>query len=265
MFQKACNAMLSTVIPAVITWRQQRGTVDWAIGAGMFVNPDGWFITAGHILDRLYKLSEMVKIKPPRRNRKSTHITHYIFLFGPHTPGNGRITAHVEPQIDLGIGKLDGLKPPSNYVFPRFRVTPEIDQGELLCRAGYPFVNNFQPRWTQDKGFEFSNLFPVPMFVNEALVSRFLHVRQAGEAGDKNVGIWIETSSPGLGGQSGGPLVDVNGCICGIQINTAHYPLGFKGKGSNQVLHVGRAVHSRTVRAVLEKHNIDYREGGTNG
>ena len=47
----------------------------------------------------------------------------------------------------------------------------------------------------------------------------------------------------------------------GIQVNTHHYPLGFKGKGRNQVLHVGRAVHSKTVRELLDEKNIPYSPG----
>ena len=31
---------------------------------------------------------------------------------------------------------------------------------------------------------------------------------------------WMETSSPGLGGPSGGPVVDEYGLVCGIQVNT---------------------------------------------
>lgn len=251
MFQRTCKSLLSTVFPVVIAWRLQRGRVEWGIGAGMFVNPDGWFITAGHILGQFRALVEAVKINESKHKRKSNDVTHYVFMFGQNS-GDG-ITMHVMPQIDLGIGRLKGIVPPPNYMFPKFRVR-DVEQGELLCRAGYPFIDGYRPKWTVDQRFEFSNLFPVPMFVNEALVSRFINVR----AGDADVGRWIETSSPGLKGQSGGPLADADGYICGIQVNTKHYPLGFEGKGRNQVLHVGRAVHSKTVRDALDKYNITY-------
>ena len=98
-------------------------------------------------------------------------------------------------------------------------------------------------------------MFPVPMFVNEALVSRFLNVRSDNE----DLGTWIETSSPGLMGQSGGPLADIHGNVCGIQVNTEHYPLGFKGKKvRNQFLHVGRAITAKTVTEVLDGYGISY-------
>ena len=146
--------------------------------------------------------------------------------------------------------KLEGYRPPDGYRFPRFRVR-EVEIGELLCRMGYPFVDGVKPEWDkQNATFTFQNLFPVPAFVNEALVSRYAQF----DNGDR----WIETSSPGLKGQSGGPLADASGLICGIQVNTHHYPLGFSGRGRNQVLNVGRAVHSETVRRFLDEHKIKY-------
>ena len=251
MFQEACKSLLSTVQPVVIAWRLQRGKVDWGVGAGMFVNSDGWFITAGHTLAQIHKLDQAVKASASKRRLKRDDVTHYVCLFGRQS--GDAIKAHVHPAIDLGIGQLTNVTPPPDYVFPRFRVR-DVEQGELLCRAGFPFVDDRRPVWTTEKGFEFSNMFPIPMFVNEALVSRFVNIR----LDNRDVGTWIETSSPGLKGQSGGPLTDADSLICGIQVNTAHYPLGFRGAGRNQVLHVGRAIHSKSVRHLLDEHGIKY-------
>ena len=123
---------------------------------------------------------------------------------------------------------------------------------QLLCRAGFPFVEKY-PVWDQNKNnFEFENVFPVPMFVNEAFVSRYL---------GKASGVWIETSSPGLKGQSGGPLLDRHGYVCGMQVNTKSYPLNFKGT-ENQFLHVGRAVHVASIRKALYDFKIRFYQGG---
>ena len=252
MFQKTCKSLLSTVQPVVVAWRRSRGMVDWGIGAGMFLNRDGWFITAGHILAQIREMDQAAKSNAGKAKLKGDAITDYVFIFGA---GNHRgFQAHVKPVIDLGIGRMKGVTPPPDYVFPKFRVR-DVAQGEFLCRAGYPFVNDRRPTWTAEKGFEFKNLFPVPMFVNEALVSRFATVR---DNNNRAVGKWIETSSPGLRGQSGGPLADADGFICGIQVNTGHYALGFRGAGKNQSLNVGRAVHSGSVRQVLDEFNVEY-------
>ncbi len=248
MFQETCAALQTTMMPIVVAWTTSRGKVHFGIGAGMIINDQGWFITAGHILKQIIDLERQVQT--PKRRRNGNHATTYASIFG--TTKAPLKTASVLEEIDLGVGKLKGYAPANGHVFPKLRVR-DVQQGELLCRAGYPFVDGLKPKWTNGR-FTFTNLFPVPMFVNEALVSRFAKLKS---------GIWIETSSPGLRGQSGGPLADADGFICGLQVNTHHYPLGFQGGGRNQVLNVGRAVHIATIRSYLDSQNIKYSsEGG---
>ena len=249
MFQKTCVALQQQMIPIVIAWRTSGGKVDIGIGAGMIVNRDGWIITAGHILKKIADLEKQVQ--NPKRRRKGNQITHYVSIFGK--TGARLSEGSMLGEVDLGVGKLEGYVPPEGHVFPQLR-TRDVEQGELLCRAGYPFVEDIKPQWS-DGRFTFTNLFPVPQFVNEALVSRFVRLKS---------GIWIETSSPGLRGQSGGPLADGDGFICGLQVNTKHYPLGFQGRGRSQVLNVGRAVHVETIRNYLDSRSIEYSsEGGS--
>ena len=247
MFQGACRDLLKTLMPIVVAWRTARGKVGFGIGAGMMLNEEGWFITAGHILQQIADLDVEVSSPKPRGKRKSDRVTHYASIFG--TTKAPVALARVRGDVDIGVGKLEGYKPQDGEAFPRFRIR-EVEQGELLCRAGYPFVDDIRPEWSDKNGFKFSNLFPLPMFVNEAFVSRFANV------GDR--GVWIETSSPGLKGQSGGPLVDTDGLVCGTQVNTHHYPLEFEGKGRNQVLNVGRAVAAQTIRAFLKENDFKH-------
>ena len=249
MFQNACKDLLKTLMPIVVAWRTASGKVDFGIGAGMILNEEGWFITAGHILTEIAKLDTAISspISKARGKRKSNKVTHYVSIFGATNANVAN--AWVRDDVDLGIGRLEGYEPKDGSVFPRLRVR-EVEQGELLCRAGYPFVDGIRPEWNDKNGFKFANLFPLPMFVNEAFVSRFANIGERG--------VWIETSSPGLKGQSGGPLVDINGLVCGIQVNTRHYPLEFQGEGRNQVLNVGRAVAAQTIRDFLNQKNIKH-------
>ena len=236
--------------------------MNFGIGAGMIVNESGWFVTAGHILMEIHKLTKMQEMhrlaqqagRKKGRRPKPNDVTNYVAVFGTHDPKKVTLReAEVKRGVDIGVGKLDGYIPPPGHKFPLFR-RRDVAQGELLCRVGYPFVNDIGMKWSNEQCFHFTNLFPVPQFANEALVSRFIQLP---------TGRWIETSSPGLKGQSGGPLVDADGFICGIQVNTHHYPLGFRGDGSNQVLNVGRAVHAETVRQFLDTkgHSIRNRGG----
>lgn len=252
MFQNACKALVSTVMPIVVARRFENRKLDAGIGAGIVVNADGWFVTAGHILMEIAALEQQVSNPKSYHGLKGKRPTHYVAMFGKT---NAKLSKGlVQQEVDLGVGKLEGYQPPNEYVFPQLREYT-VQQGELLCRIGFPFVdNNIGISWTKAKGFTFTNLFPVPTFVNEALVSRF---------GKLKTGLGIETSSPGLKGQSGGPLIDTDGLICGIQVNTHHYPLGFKGSGRNQVLNVGRAVHVETVKAFLNENGIAHDTEGT--
>ena len=78
--------------------------------------------------------------------------------------------------------------------------------------------------------------------------------------------IFLETSSPGLKGQSGGPICDTKGNIYAIQSQNMTLPLGFKGTieenkkivEENQFLNVGIGVHPQTIVGLLNKHNIKF-------
>ncbi len=253
MFQAACKSHLATTMPIVIARRMGNGKLQSGIGAAVMLNEEGWFITASHILQEIKGLHDTVQNQQASarlsRNQRRKLVTHYVVVVGGT---NAQVVQAVgKTDVDIGAGRLEGFSPPANYRYPRLR-TREVEQGELLCRLGFPFAKGVEPTWDKEEnGFVFTNLFPVPLFANEGLVSRFVAL----EAGAR----WIETSSPGLMGQSGGPVVDADGLVCGIQVNTEHYPLGFKGSGRNQVLNVGRAVHVETVRSFLDEHKIAYR------
>ena len=247
MFQDACDKMLDTLLPIVIAWRQNDGKTGCGIGAGLIVNEDGWFITADHILAQISELDRQSK----SYSRRKDSISHYTVIFGTTKATGISVLAPAEPDIDLGCACLQSFQFPEKQEFARFR-DGDVRVGEMLCRAGYPFVDNLVPSWSENEGFTFDNLFPIPMFVNEAFVSRYVALAS---------GRLIETSTPGLKGQSGGPVVDVHGHVCGMQVNTIHYPLGFKGAGRNQVLNVGRAVHVETIRDILYREKIKFYTG----
>jgi hypothetical protein len=79
--------------------------------------------------------------------------------------------------------------------------------------------------------------------------------------------MFIETSSPGLRGQSGGPTFDINGTIWAIQSQTHHMKLGF---GDNQkqskelehlkyqYLNVGWGTHALTITSFLTENKISF-------
>ena len=260
MFHKAFERIDRAVRPIVPIWRTTDGGVFNGVGAGVVVNGEGWMITSGHALSKIQQINQQCQDntapeRSRRRKRQAPKAQQFKVLIGNAI--DVKITdIHVNTAIDLGLFKveglpLDGFNPP---VFRKDRVKP----GELLCRIGYPFTEkNLVASWDAGKNsFVLNGDYPPSCFVNEALVSRFVRLQSTD---GKLLGTWIETSSPGLMGQSGGPLADQDGAICGIQVNTEHYPLGFKNRGRGQVLNVGRAVEVSDVRKLLDNCGVAYK------
>ena len=118
------------------------------------------------------------------------------------------ITWHMHPTLDLAIIHFQGFANPLPELGRLWKRPFPIKQGKFLCRLGYPFpeFNNFRfnpetddMEWTAE-GTQRSPQFPI-----EGMVTRFL--------ADNNQMYGIELSTPGLRGQSGGPLL-MKGVLC---------------------------------------------------
>lgn len=177
---------------------------------------------------------------------------------------------HLHPTLDLAIVKFNGFHNIHYKQCATFlKNTDNIKQGKFLCRLGFPFpeFNNFYfnkdkdcLEWT-NSGNSISPSFPI-----EGMITRFL--------GDSINGIFgIEMSTPGLRGQSGGPLFDENGCIYGMQFSTKHLHLGFDVEDKEIVInnktkkisdysfiHLGQCIHVNVIKDFLQKHNVNYFE-----
>lgn len=178
------------------------------------------------------------------------------------------VTMH--PQLDLAVIKFNGF---TNLKYQHcatfMKDDAQLKQGKFLCRLGFPFPEFTNFRYNQDKeeiewtssGNNLSPRFPI-----EGMITRFL--------GDGHHGIYgIEMSTPGLRGQSGGPLFDENGRICGMQYSTKHLHLGFdleekeisinnkiKKVSDYPFIHLGQCIHVAAIKAFLREHNISFHE-----
>jgi len=179
-----------------------------------------------------------------------------------------QIVCHVHPTLDLAILEFKGFTKILYVSHATFlKDSSKIKQGKYLCRIGFPFpeFNNFKHNpenddieWTTT-GNPNSPTFPI-----DGIVTRFVGTPADGISG-------IEMSTPGLRGQSGGPLFDREGIIYGMQSATNHLHLGFdlkdkelvtdgkKTKASNYpFLHVGISVHVDKIKDFLNLHKIDF-------
>lgn len=178
-------------------------------------------------------------------------------------------TWHVHPTLDLAILKFNDFKNLHYTGYAKFvKDTTTIKQGKFLCRLGFPFpeFSNFSYNAeTDDMNWTNTGISTSPRFPIEGMVTRFLA---------ENQGLYgIEMSTPGLRGQSGGPLFDKDSKIYGMQYSTKHLHLGFdmidkeimlptgmKKVNDYSFLHLGQCIHADAIKSFLKEHNVKYYE-----
>ncbi len=254
----------------------------------MVLNEEGWAITAGHVFDEIEQAQQSIAgaaaideavsqlerqktANATQRNRemrrlheqKQDSLSHHVEIWAAgadwHLSKPRATELRRHPGADLAAFKLSQFTPALDQVYPKFRTNP-ITAGLSVCRVGYPW-HSVEAVFSDDN-FEVQSGFPAPLFANDGIVSRFVVVQQP----DGSDTTYIQTSSPGLRGQSGGPLFDTEASLCGLQSSTTHLDLGFaptfSRDGQNvvehQFLNVGQAVHVDEIRRFLDSHHIRY-------
>lgn len=269
--------------PVIQTRRTVGDDTSCNIGALVVVNSDGWILTAWHIiqfLDRLQKshgeyqklveerkkieadpdYSESQKRRKLRKVRLPSDLTSDWATFWGF-PNCGLEDISGLPAVDLAVGRLEPFDADWVGEYPTFK---DPNQGMLpgrsLCKLGFPFHNEL-PSLNEDK-----NTFEMrqpPFFPIEGIYTRNANVDEHGASFPLR---FLETSTPGLRGQSGGPIFDEHGTVWAIQVKTVHFPLGFNppvpggedGEVEHQFLSAGIGVHPETIVGALEDRGIDH-------
>jgi hypothetical protein len=257
-----------------------------------FINKEGYAITCKHVIDILASADQInqtyaafkkerdaipkdgkykMRLKGLEMKYKYTPNTviQILLTFVDCVDSMSGFTWHLHPRYDLAILKFNDFKNiryTGHAIF--LKDAAKIRQGKFLCRLGFPFpeFSNYtfneatdSMEWTST-GNQSSPRFPI-----EGMVTRFL-------SDDKRV-FGIELSTPGLKGQSGGPLFDKDGAVYGMQFSTKHLHLGFDLVNTeilidnNRIkvtdysfLHLGQCVHVDIIKEFLAEKNITYQE-----
>ena len=184
-------------------------------------------------------------------------------------PGITHFNTHLHPTLDLAIIEFKGQNQNLYSSYATFVRDPnKIKQGKSLCRLGYPFpeFNNFlYNQATDDIEWTATGNQNSPRFPIDGIITRF--------SADQGNLATIELSTPGLRGQSGGPLFDIQGLVYGMQSMTQHLHLGFDvkdlevvsdGKKTNvsnyPFLHVGHCIHVDRIKEFLKQQNVKFYE-----
>jgi len=257
-----------------------------------FVNDDGVAITCKHVTSLIKQSGSLLShyqnflieknalVKSGSYNKKIKELKE---KFGYGKPNNAcqllyqlvdcvdlqTIDVFEHPVYDVAILKMKGFTKKfytGHAVFAKD--SSELQPGVFLCRLGFPFPEF--SNYTYDEATEMiswtHDTVRMVRFPIDGMVTRHF-----GNAEGKIFG--VEMSTPGLKGQSGGPLFDTNGLIYGMQSMTNHLHLGFdmnnqeivsegrKIKVTNQpLLHVGNCVHVDIIKQFLREHQIEFFE-----
>ncbi len=293
MFENAIEELSKFTRPMHTIIRSYSGLISPASASFFFVNGQGVAITCKHVAqfilnaDQINKnyqhfKQDLQKIPKDGKYKSALKGLELKYHYSPeasvqmkHNFMNcfdtiNEIVCHIHPTLDLAILVFKGFNAihyASNAKF--LKNSNHIKQGKSLCRLGFPFpeFSNFRHNastddieWTSD-GIQNSPIFPI-----DGIVTRFVADPEKGVNG-------IELSTPGLRGQSGGPLFDKEGRIYGMQFATRHLHLGFDMKdheimmdgskmkiANHPFLHVGICVHVDSIKEFLRQHEIQFEE-----
>jgi len=288
MFAKANSLARYFTHPLIISTRLYDKEVKCAGGAFVVLNDEGWIITAAHLLESFlayqqhtgelqayekqlkqieHDQSLTVKQKNKKLHRLKANplwVTNHSFWWG--WDGVSVKDVRPLPEGDLVIGRLEPFEKTKVKVYPIIKDPSKgLSPGTSLCKLGYPF-HELKASFDEAKNvFALSpGVVPLPFFPIEGIYTRNA---VAGKSKDGKYEIkFLETSSPGLRGQSGGPIFDVEGTVWAIQSRTTHFPLGFSPKvkkngkevEENQFLNVGLGVHPELIVAFLTDNRVSF-------
>lgn len=256
-----------------------------------FVNEEGFAVTCRHVADQILFAdaiyANFLKFKGAlreyERSAGNLHRSRLEKEYGINNEtlirirssfvncvtGLSRYAIHRHPSQDLAIIDFSAYDAPLYRGYAKFvKDSTKVKQGKYLCRLGYPFPEFTNFRYNQemdDIEWTEEGRGNTPNFPIDGIVTR--HVSEG------NTIVGIEMSTPGLRGQSGGPLFDTDGVVYGMQSATRHLHLGFdqtnrevvqdgiKRRVSNYpFLSVGQCVHVNVIKDFLKEKKVKFYE-----
>lgn len=289
MFAKAHELASCFTRPVIISMRLYDKSVKCSGGAFVVLNDEGWIITTAHLwksflafqkhanelrahkkqLEAIEQDQSLTTKQQNKRLRQAKTnpewITNHSFWWG--WDGVSIKDVKAIPKGDILVGRLEPFKQTMVKTYPIIKDPSKgLNPGRSLCKLGYPFHEIKASFDEATNTFKLApGVVPLPRFPIEGIYTRNVI---AGRSKDGKYEFkFLETSSPGLRGQSGGPIFDTSGTVWAIQSSTRHFPLGFSPKvkkngkevEENQFLNVGLGIHPELMVAFLKDNGIPFR------
>ena len=290
MFQAAYAKARGFTRPVVTCVRTVGDNCKGVVATYVVLNRDGWVLTAAHVVEGCLaliaaenatrdRLAEIDAVKADQALSAKARATRLRALSPPKATdvknysswwsGSNLVDIRFIPGVDLAIGRLETFDPTTVAEYPTIKnPTTNFEPGTSLCKLGFPLQDTPISWDAAAAGFKI-DVPAFPLFPIEGILTRFVQNPAWQHASYPFPLLHIETSSPGLIGQSGGPTFDAKGRIWGIQVQTSSHALGFvpevKGKNGqkqveHQFLNVGLGVHASTIVGMLRQHGIHFDE-----
>lgn len=285
MFAEAYKIASGFTQPVIILTKRFDGAIECGIGSFVLINRDGWFLSAAHILEaqiRYDKGHEELSAYEEQKKEIESHpswadkykqnkirslkVASDLVVKCSYWWGADGLVTSPELHIasDLLVGRFDNFVPRDTQNFPVFKNPTTLNPGTSLCKLGFPFHEAGADYDDANDRFNLApGTLPVPRFPIEGIFTRTINTQE--RYGDYFMK-WIETSSPGLRGQSGGAIFDQAGVVWGKQSHTMSLQLGFepvvkRGKQEvveSQFLNVGIGVHPEVIVNVLTELGVEF-------
>lgn len=280
MFKKAIKKNFSYTRPLLIGERVfGNDNVMSGIGTFIILNEEGYILTCKHIAEKI-RTAELLDQKYEnylkeiqgkndqeikKINKKYDYIDK-IFqiknIFMNCFEDGVLDTIIFHENLDLALIKFSNFKKVLCDDFPTFS-SKKLEVGESICRLGFPWpsYNCFEVKNDKIELMPNAN-FDTPAFPLDGMITRFIV--------EDNEIVAFETSTPGLKGQSGGPVFDVHGNILGLQSATGHLDLMFDIEFDlernqkidhmyeKQFINLGLAISNNQIIKFLDENKIKY-------
>ncbi len=284
MYKKSIKANSKYLIPFVEGIKYYGSDeIEHAIGTMIILNDEGDILTCKHIamefinnnkLGEIYSSlineinncktkEELKELEKKYHLEKDTPVLTNINL--PFKVGDTvNIEIKLHENLDLALIKFEGanLKCDNYPVFAK-----ELPlQGQSVCKLGFAFPEYSYFEYSKEnENIVMKNeiISSFPLFPMDGIVTRQI-------VDERKEVTMFETSTPGLRGQSGGPVFSPEGLVYGIQSMTKHLDLNFdidkvikRGITNKKItytpfINLGVCISSKEIVKFLEVNNIKF-------